>query len=195
MIYGFAEAARLFWLALREHLIADGWEESRLEAALFCLRDGGRLRGVLVTHVDDLEGGVEEAYMQRAFAKSALSLEFATNQVRDSIFRGREVKQQPDGHIDVSMRNYAMSMKKISIERQRAKQLEPSLTLQEKELFNSCAGELGWLSRQLRCDLAFENGCIQGKGRSLCSRSCSLEKLHWDGSQRCRFPTSLLVRC
>ena len=52
-------------------------------------------------------------------------------------------------------------MKKISIERQRAKQLESSLTLQEKELFNSCAGELGWLSRQLRCDLAFENGCIQ----------------------------------
>ena len=160
-IYGFAEAARLFWLALREHLIADGWEESRLEPALFYLRDGGRLRGVLVTHVDDLEGGVEEAYMQRAFAKSALSLEFATNHVRDFIFRGREVKQQPDGHIDVSMRNYAMSMKKISIDRQRAKQLESSLTLQEKELFNSCAGELGWLSRQLRCDLAFENGCIQ----------------------------------
>ena len=30
-IYGFAEAARLFWLALREHLILDGWQESSLE--------------------------------------------------------------------------------------------------------------------------------------------------------------------
>ena len=34
-IYGFAEAARLFWLALREHLISDGWKESVLEPALF----------------------------------------------------------------------------------------------------------------------------------------------------------------
>ena len=34
-IYGFAEAARLFWLALRESLLSDGWKESVLEPALF----------------------------------------------------------------------------------------------------------------------------------------------------------------
>ena len=49
-IYGFAEAARLFWLALKEHLESDGWKESRLEPALFYLRDKqNRLRGILVT--------------------------------------------------------------------------------------------------------------------------------------------------
>ncbi|CAJ1403459.1 unnamed protein product [Effrenium voratum] len=37
-IYGFSEAARLFWLALKERLISDGWKESRLEPALFYLR-------------------------------------------------------------------------------------------------------------------------------------------------------------
>ena len=160
-IYGFAEAARLFWLALREHLLADGWVESRLEPALFYLRVDGRLRGVLVTHVDDLEGGVAEDFMQSAFSKSALSLEFATNHVKDFIFRGREVKQSPEGHIDVTMRNYTMSMKKISLSRVRSKQLEASLTAEERELMNSSAGELGWLSRQLRCDLAYDNGCAQ----------------------------------
>ena len=34
-IYGFSEVARLFWLALKEHLVSDGWKESRLEPALF----------------------------------------------------------------------------------------------------------------------------------------------------------------
>ena len=46
-IYGFAEAARLFWLALKEHLESDGWKESRLEPALFYLRLEGKLRGIL----------------------------------------------------------------------------------------------------------------------------------------------------
>ena len=36
-IYNFSEAARLFWLALKE-LISDGWKESRLEPALGQLR-------------------------------------------------------------------------------------------------------------------------------------------------------------
>ena len=160
-IYGFAEAARLFWLALREHLLADGWVESRLEPALFFLRDKDRLRGILVTHVDDLEGGVEASYMDSAFRQSALSLEFATNHVKDFIFRGREVKQTSEGHIDVTMKNYALSMKKISISHARKKQLESSLDEGEKELLNSVAGELGWIARQLRCDLACENGCVQ----------------------------------
>ena len=54
-IDGFAKAARLFWLAVKEHLESDGWCESRLEPALFYLRKGKRLLGILVTHVDDIE--------------------------------------------------------------------------------------------------------------------------------------------
>ena len=34
-IYGFSEAARLFWVALKGHLESDGWVQSRLEPALF----------------------------------------------------------------------------------------------------------------------------------------------------------------
>ena len=46
--------ARLFWLALKEHLISDGWKESVLEPALFYHRaEDGTLNGILFTHVDD----------------------------------------------------------------------------------------------------------------------------------------------
>ena len=75
-IYGFAEAARLFWLALKEHLESDGWQESRLEPALFYLRRDRKLKGILITHVDDLEGGVEASYTEKAFYHSARALEF-----------------------------------------------------------------------------------------------------------------------
>ena len=169
-IYGFSEAARLFWVALKGHLESDGWRESRLEPALFYLRepDSKELLGILVTHVDDLEGGVKEEYMVSAFEKSAKALEFATNHARDFIFRGREIKQHADGHIDVSMRNYAINTKRIHIAAARKAQTQSSLTVEEKMLYESAAGELGWLTRQLRCDLAYEHGVAQRSKRSAC---------------------------
>ena len=111
--------------------------------------------------MDDIEGGLHHSVMNTAFSKSSLALEFATNHVRDFIFRGREVKQTSQGHIDISMRNYALSMKSVQIARDRRKQLESDLTEEEMEQMNSVAGELGWIARQLRCDLTYENGVIQ----------------------------------
>ena len=160
-IYGFAEAARLFWLALKEHLESDGWTESRLEPALFYLRRGNELKGILVTHVDDIEGGVQASYMDKAFYNSAKALEFATNHFKDFIFRGREIKQTDGGHVDISMRNYALSMKVIQISRERKAELAAPLNEDEMEQYQSVAGELGWITRQLRCDLAYENGVVQ----------------------------------
>ena len=154
-IYGFAEAARLFWLALREHLLSDGWEESKLEPV------EGRLKGIIVTHVDDIEGGLHDSVFNQAFQKSSKALELATNHVRDFIFRGREVKQTAQHHVDVAMRNYALSMKVVKIEKNRRQQLDQELTEEEKETLNSVAGEMGWIARQLRCDLTYENGVIQ----------------------------------
>ena len=167
-IYGFAEAARLFWLALREHLLSDGWVESKLEPALFYLRQQGRLVGILVTHVDDLEGGVNEKVINSAFERSARALELATNHYKDFIFRGREVRQTENNHIDVSMKNYALSMKTVKVDSGRRKELRSELTPEELIVFQSSAGELGWITRQLRCDLAYENGVVQRSKTDTC---------------------------
>ncbi|CAE7715141.1 RE1 [Symbiodinium necroappetens] len=160
-IYGFAEAARLFWLALKEHLESDGWQESRLEPALFYLRRRQKLVGILVTHVDDIEGGVHKGYLDKAFYNSSRALDFATNHFKDFVFRGHEIRQGGEGHIDVTMKNYALSMKTVAISMNRRRELEDELTKEELETYQSSAGELGWITRQLRCDLAFENGIAQ----------------------------------
>ena len=170
-IYGFAEAARLFWLALREHLLSDGWVESSLEPALFYHRSPeGVLNGILVTHVDDLEGGIRPGMEEKLFRLSSQSLDFATSHRLSFTFRGREVKQSEKrnadgnvrgGHIDVCMRNYALSMSKIAVSKERRTQVDADLTEEEQRVLNSGAGELGWIARQLRSDLAFDNGCIQ----------------------------------
>ena len=125
VIYGFAEAARLFWLALKENLQSDGCTESRLEPALFYLRDpDNSLKGILVTHVDDIQAGIDAQYMEQAFQRSSLALEFATNHLDSYTFRGREVRQVAGNHIDVTMNNYVRSMHKVSISKDRKMHLE-----------------------------------------------------------------------
>ena len=52
-------------------------------------------------------------------------------------------------------------MRPVKIDRERRKHLEARLTAEEKETMQSSCGELGWVARQLRSDLAFENGCLQ----------------------------------
>ena len=168
-IYGFSEAARMFWVALKGYLESDGWTESRLEPALFFLRgDDKQLRGILVTHVDDVEGGVHPDHLETAFQHSSKALEFATNHFREFVFRGREIKQHKDNHVDVSMRNYSLSTRSIKIDAHRRKQPDSPLTEEEFQVFQSGAGELGWLTRQLRCDLCFENGVIQRAKSTAC---------------------------
>ena len=64
-----------------------------------------------------------------AFYHSAKALEFATNHIKDLIFRGKKIRQHEEGHIDMSMRNYAFSMKTIAIE--QSQQLDQVLTEEE----------------------------------------------------------------
>ena len=52
-------------------------------------------------------------------------------------------------------------MKNVKINNVRRRQLESSLTVEEFKVFQNSAGELGWITRQLRCDLAYEDGMIQ----------------------------------
>ena len=54
------------------------------------------------------------------------------------------MKQHESGHLDVSMRSCSWNTKPIKF-----------------QIFQSGAGELGWLTRQLTYDLCYENGVVQ----------------------------------
>ena len=111
--------------------------------------------------MDDLEGGIHPDYATKAFERSIAAFEFSANHFKDFVFRGREVKQGQAKRTDVMMKNYALSMRTVPVQRDRRAQLTEPLNEAETEVYQSSAGELGWLSRQLRCDLAYENGVAQ----------------------------------
>ncbi|CAE8678310.1 unnamed protein product [Polarella glacialis] len=167
-IYGFAEAARMYWLAFRDALLSDGWKESRLEPALFFLRQDHQLVGLLVTHVDDVCGGATRAVMETGFEKTAKRFNFAKSSEREFIFRGREVKQQEDSSIDVTMPNYALSMRAKPISRARRQTPAEPLTEEEQSLLLQRGSELAWIARQLRADLAYQSGVVHHSKAESC---------------------------
>ncbi len=59
------------------------------------------------------------------------------------------------------MRNYALNMNLVKISRERRKTPEAALTEDEITVLRAGAGELGWLSWQLRSDLASTTGFVQ----------------------------------
>ncbi|CAK0861813.1 unnamed protein product [Prorocentrum cordatum] len=158
-IYGFAEAARLFWLALRDALLADGWLQSCL-VALFYKRVDGQLKGIAVSHVDDvLVARMKDMQLSDLLPKVLGTFQWKWSELPFT-FRGRELSSDPRGFL-VKMVNYATSLKPIKIPAARRKQLQEDLNEDEAKELLRVSGEIGWLGRQCRLDLAFLSGELQ----------------------------------
>ncbi|CAK0891172.1 unnamed protein product [Prorocentrum cordatum] len=159
-IYGFAEAARLFWLALRDALLSDGWLQSRLEPALFYKRVDGQLKGIAVSHVDDvLVARMKDMQLSDLLPKVLGTFQWKWSELPFT-FRGRELSSDSRGFL-VKMVNYATSLKPIKIPAGRRKQLQEDLNEDEAKELLRVSGEIGWLGRQCRLDLAFLSGELQ----------------------------------
>ena len=152
-IYGFAEAARLFWLAFMTAFVDDGWRQSKLEAALFFKHLQNKLVGVACTHVDDVLCGLHRKHYKTLLTQTLSRFNFAKWQEKQLVFRGREMEQLEDGSVSVRMRAYANSMKKVKIDPARRKELTAELDEAELNRLRAGGGELGWISRQLRFEL------------------------------------------
>ena len=154
-IYGTRDAGRAFWLYLRAIVVAAGWRESRLEAALFWYVEGGVTKGALITHVDDLLYAVDPAS-----AKAKESLDTIAGQINLTmsevpfVYCGKRLDQTDDGSIHVSMQDAIKALSTVHISKARRAEPEASLDPEEISELRSGFGSLGWIARQLRADVA-----------------------------------------
>lgn len=166
-ISGFSEAARLFWLAVKEAFEEDGWLQSRLEPALFYKYDGSGILGIACTHVDDVLGGIIEGRGD-PFEGLRKKFQFKKWEHGDFVFRGRHHVQSAGYSVEVDMRDYARKLTTFKIGRDTRKDLGVPINDAELQLLQKCTGELSWLARQLCVDLTYRVGYLQRSRAAPC---------------------------
>ncbi|CAE7425559.1 psaC, partial [Symbiodinium necroappetens] len=159
--FGLSESPRLWYLRLRRGLIDVGLKELKLSPGTFVFHHRGELRGIVAVHVDDLRISFDPKFeyvldkLRQAFSfgewKSAL-----TETVK---FCGRWERQCAETfQVTVTMDGYAH---KLVDPPQRAPGDRQPLTDAEKKWVASVGGQINWMARQGRADLAFGISKVQ----------------------------------
>eukprot|EP00439_Symbiodinium_sp_Y106_P026614 s3337_g3.t1 len=156
--FGLAESPRLWYRRLKKVLVDLGMQELKLSPGTFA---EGELKGILTIHVDDLrmafhplhEGVLDKLREKFNFGEWKSAMEEVVK------FCGRWEKQCPETFkVTVSMDGYAS---KLQDPPTRGAQERHPLTDNEKRWVSSVGGQLNWMARQRRADLAFGISKVQ----------------------------------
>ena len=150
-MYGLNDASRRFWLRLKELFKNENLETLPGDEAFYYKNIGGDLKGMIITHVDDLQIAGNDFFIDSMLEK--LSNTLTVSKVERSSFRftGIDVKKTSD-EIEISMKDYADSIEEIK-EIRKVKKSEP-LSKVEMTFFRKYVGKLNWLAENTRPDLA-----------------------------------------
>ena len=118
-IFGLADAPREWWLRLSRSLESRGWTRSPLDQASWFLWDSTErkeLRGMIVSHVDDLLFGGDHV-AEASLLDVGSELGFREVQVDDFTWCGKRFQRRADGSVTLSMESYRRNLKEMPLSR------------------------------------------------------------------------------
>jgi transposase InsO family protein len=153
-LYGLNDAARQFYMSVREVLLELGCEQSKLDPALFMLKKSGTLVGLLVCHIDDF---LHSGEMEFDKVLDALRRRFIAGRLEERQFTyiGFSLEQHDDA-IVMDQSIYVKELEGLHLEPKRAILKQDSLTNSEQTLLRSQVGRLNWAVQGTRPDLSFD---------------------------------------
>ena len=106
------DASRRFWLRLKELFKNESLDTLPGDEAFYYKNTDGDLKGMIITHVDDLQIAGNDPFIDLILEKLGKTL--TVSKVERSCFRftGIDVKKTTDG-IEISMEDYADSIEEI----------------------------------------------------------------------------------
>ena len=166
-LYGLDDASLQFFLKCKEVLLKLDCVQSTFDPALFMKYENSRLIGIIATHVDDFIHAGNEKFRATVTKKLAEVFKMGKTEKQKFKYVGYELEQISDG-VKVSQKEYADKVKLLEVNPARLKAHDEDLTAEENSLIRQCAGQVGWLARETRPDLAFaqvEMSTKFGKGK------------------------------
>lgn len=159
--FGLAESPRLWYQRFKRDTEAIGGREWRLVPGVFSFFNAdSKVIAMLAVHVDDIRFIVKPQEEERLCALLNEKFNFGewkapTTSTR---FCGRYEQQMSDGTIELDMEEY---VKRLQDPPKRTQGQRHGLMPNEKKWIGTLTGQLNWLARQCRADLAFGVSRIQ----------------------------------
>ena len=165
-IYGTQDAGRKFWQRFSTVIKENGFLPNKFAPAMYSLSADGDIKGILITHVDDLCWACKPGYEINI---EKILETFAVRKVEECEFRfcGKEVKQyfgvkeHPDFTIVVTCKDTTETINPVRYETNGRKQTD-YVTEAEQGQMRSVTGSLGWIARQCRPGLSYMVSKLQG---------------------------------
>ena len=141
--YGLLDASRLWFLDVRETLVASGCKNVSGDEAFFYYRKAGKLSGLVIVHVDDFYGTGDEDFTKDILDTIYKKYECSKREVDKFRFTGIDVEKTDDG-ILMSQNEYTKSIEEIEVK--SSEDIKRDLNKEEFKQFRKATGKLSWLS-------------------------------------------------
>lgn len=153
-LYGLKDGARQFFLSVKEEMHTLGFQQQKLDPAVFILRNGMELCGMICCHVDDFLHAGNETF-ERNMVKFRQRFSAGKIEEQDFKYIGFQIRQDSYG-IVVDHSGYMNSLENFTIEPKRASMKNESLSVPEQTLYRRLIGQLNWAVQGSRPDMAFQ---------------------------------------
>ena len=156
--YGFVDASRGFFLELEETLCQLGCKVSSHDPAMYLYYDeGGDLKGMILTHVDDLlHGSGDQEFEEQVLKPLKEKFLFGSEEESAFLYVGMQVKQNTNS-ITVSLDHYVENIEVPALDSIDELQNDEIVDEDSQADFRSMVGKLGWLAKNARPDLGFDS--------------------------------------
>ena len=153
--YGLVNAARNWFLSVKEELLKLGCKQSHLDKAVFRWYYQEKLEGVILLHVDDFV--LTGSNLFNEHVEKELIKKFKIGRRKSSDFRyvGLKIKKEETG-ISVNRDLYAEEIEEVRFD-VKGRSNTDKLDQDEIQLMRGIAGQINWISSQTRPDVSFNS--------------------------------------
>ena len=149
-MYGLKDAARKWFLTLRNELKKLGCEQSTIDLCMFTYHVEGKLCGMFVTHVDDFLIAGNDIFKKNVIEVIKQTFHISKHELDIFAYVGLEVKQTKQSVL-ITQRKYLSNITPVEIDQSKMKK---GRLLSESEItkYRSLLGKLSWMVTQTRPD-------------------------------------------
>ena len=154
-VYGLVDAARAWYIRVKDELIKLGVEKCPLDNSFFFWHVDGVLEGAICLYVDDFLFTGTQNFIETIINNLMKKFKIGSTGNVNFTYVGLRVNSHTDG-ITIDQEHYIESINPIPINKERLLEKDSQLNKKELANFRTLIGQLSWVSTHTRPDIAFE---------------------------------------